>query len=341
MKKKLLRWILVGVMALNLCACGEQNDVSQEQIEQQESSVQEEASISASMDSTPDEKKEVELTSTEYTDVSFTKTDSAVIMNISGETFQIFQQLALQNDTENPKGAISQMDFDFWNDTAKHYYAYAAYIEFGQYACLEQELEKDVHNDVPFEITETGISISLTPELVDIDNLDLFSINIQSRNENYYIEDLCTYNVDGKLMVTKDSEDIITNEAMLQAAEQNKKQTVDQGQSANITQSQEQSDNTSYIYVGVTFVNEEGEILVINEVDSKGYPTSMTLDGNRESLSERDNLNKTESSWSLGVVWSRDDEGNPTRISDIGYDNINGVETIWIHGAYGGEYKPQ
>lgn len=341
MKKRLLGLILVGVMALSLCACGEQNDVPQEQTEQQENSVQEEASISASTDVASDEKKEVELSSTEYTDISFTKTDSAVIMNISGETFEIFKQLAEKNDTENSQGTIAQMNFHFWNDTAKHYYVYAAYIGYGQYACLEQEFEKDVHNDVPFEITDTGISISLTPELVDIDNLGLFSINIQSKDENYYIEDLHTYNVDGKLMVTKDSEGIATNEEMLQADEQNNEQIADQGQIADETQSQEQSDNTTYSYVGVTFVNEEGETLVINEVDSKGYPTSMTLDGNRESLSERDNLNKTESGWSLGVVWSRDDDGNPTRISDIGYESNNGAETIWIHGAYGGEYKPQ
>ena len=336
MKKRLLGLILVGVMAFNLCACGEKKEIQQESLVQQE-----EPASDSNNRGDSDKKKEVELSSTEYTDVSFTKTDSAVIMNISGETFEIFKQLAEKNDTENPQGTIAQMDFHFWNDTAKHYYVYAAYIGFGQYSCLEQEFEKDVHNDVPFEITDTGISISLTPELVDIDNLGLFSINIQSKDENYYIEDLHTYNVDGKLMVIKDSEGIATNEEMLQAAEQNNEQTADQGQIADETQSQEQSDNTTYSYVGVTFVNEEGETLVINEVDSKGYPTSMTLDGNRESLSERDNLNKTESSWSLGVVWSRDDDGNPTRISDIGYDNNNGAETIWIHGAYGGEYKPQ
>ena len=75
---------------------------------------------------------------------------------------------------------------------------------------MEQEFEKDVHNDVPFEITDTGISISLTPELVDIDSLGSFGINIQSKDENYYTKDLYTYYVDGKLMVTKNSETIST-----------------------------------------------------------------------------------------------------------------------------------
>lgn len=92
---------------------------------------------------------------------------------------------------------------------------------------MEQEFEKDVHNDVPFEITDTGISISLTPELVDIDSLGSFGINIQSKDENYYTKDLYTYYVDGKLMVTKNSETIVTNEKMLQADEQNNEQVTD------------------------------------------------------------------------------------------------------------------
>lgn len=142
-------------------------------------------------------------------------------------------------------------------------------------------------------------------------------------------------------MVTKDSESIATNDAMLQVAEQNNEQAVDQGQIAEVTQSQEQSDTESFSYIGVTFVSDEGNTLVINEVDDKGYPTSITFDGNRESLSERDNFNKTDSSWSLGVVWSRDADGNQLLVSDIGYENFNGKETILIHGAYGGDYKLQ
>ena len=230
MKRRLLGLILVGAMIFSLSACGK-NEVQQESDVQQEDNVYEREPASDPNDEGDTaEKEEVKLTSTEMTDITFTKTDSAVIMNISGETFQIFQQLATKNDTENPQGAIAQMDFHFWNETDVHYYVYVAYIGHGQYACLEQEFDKKVHNDVPFEMTETGISVSLTPELADISNLGLFGVNIQSKDESYYVEDLYAFNVDGKLMVTKESESIATNDAMLQVAEQNNKQAVDQGE---------------------------------------------------------------------------------------------------------------
>lgn len=207
MKRRLLGLILVG-MIFSLSACGK-NEVQQESDVQQEDNVQGEEPASVQNDEGGIAgKEEVKLTSTEMIDITFTKTDSAVIMNISGETFQIFQQLATKNDTENPQGAISQMDFHFWNETAMHYYVYVAYIGHGQYACLEQEFDKKVHNDVPFEMTETGISVSLTPELVNISNLGLFGVNIQSKDESYYVKDLYAYSVDGKLMVTKDSSQI-------------------------------------------------------------------------------------------------------------------------------------
>ena len=101
MKRRLLGLILVGAMIFSLSACGK-NEVQQESDVQQEDNVYEREPASDPNDEGDTaEKEEVKLTSTEMTDITFTKTDSAVIMNISGETFQIFQ-LMLYNKNCHP-----------------------------------------------------------------------------------------------------------------------------------------------------------------------------------------------------------------------------------------------
>jgi ABC-type phosphate transport system substrate-binding protein len=103
------------------------------------------------------------------------------------------------------------------------------------------------------------------------------------------------------------------------AAQGNTDQQEEESDSIDETQ-ETQEDTDTYSYVGITFVDEEEDTLIINDVDSEGYPTSMTMEGDRLDLSERDNFSKTESSWVLGVVWSRDDDGNQLAVSDIAYE---------------------
>lgn len=97
---------------------------------------------------------------------------------------------------------------------------------------------------------------------------------------------------------------------------------------------EEVTDTASADYANITFISDEGNELIITEVDAQGYPVSMSFNGNAIVFDSVSSCSENEEFITALLKWST--EGGSPQAEFI---YIRSSNSIILKGGHGGEYK--
>lgn len=97
---------------------------------------------------------------------------------------------------------------------------------------------------------------------------------------------------------------------------------------------EEVTDTASADYANITFISDEGNELIITEVDAQGYPVSMSFNGNAIVFDSVSSCSENEEFITALLKWSTEG-GSPQ--AEFFY--MRSSNSIILKGGHGGEYK--